>query len=82
MRTFVYFAPTCPTCCRAPAAPYRVYDEHGKAVSGCVDHFHTGHLVAGTESSRWHNRPEAKKLRANSKAMRQGWVTEYRAEAA
>ena len=77
MAARVFHSATCPTCCRAPAQPFRVYDAAGKALYGCVDHFHTGHLVTPSASAMWHARPEAKKLRAASKAGRMGCVTEY-----
>ena len=51
----------CPTCGRAPSEPYRIYDGHGKVKYGCVDALHGGHLIG--ESARWHNRPEAKRIR-------------------
>ena len=54
----------CPLCGKAAGAPYRVYDAHGKVVNGCVGEFHSGHLVQTSESNRWHNRPEAKRIRA------------------
>lgn len=54
---------TCNTCCRTASNPWRVYDEHGKVTEGCVDDFHTGHLVPISESNRWHNRPQAKTIR-------------------
>ncbi len=53
---------TCRTCCKPLSAPYRVYDERGRAIQGCVAADHDGH-VHGYESVRWHNRPEAKAIR-------------------
>ena len=53
----------CNTCGRPADSPWRVYDQQGKVIHGCVDDFHTGHLIEVSESSRWHNRPEAKKIR-------------------
>lgn len=53
----------CPTCTRPAAMPYRLNDFHGKITGGCVDAFHTEHLVGISSSNRWHNRPEAKALR-------------------
>jgi hypothetical protein len=73
----VYYATKCPTCCRNPFAPFRVYDSAGRAVEGCVDHFHTGHIVTPSESATWHARPAAKRIRQASKLMRHGGVTEY-----
>lgn len=55
----------CNTCCRPASSPFRVWDAHGKVVMGCVDACHTDKLATPSESARWHNRPEAKKLRAN-----------------
>ena len=52
----------CNTCGRPALAPFRRYAE-GKIVAGCVDDFHTGHLVTPSASSFWHNRLEAKKMR-------------------
>jgi len=57
----------CNTCCNPVDQPYRVYDERGKVLQGCVDACHTGELVTPSESSFWHNRPEAKKIRASWK---------------
>lgn len=74
----IFLSTTCPICGKAPSAPVRVFDG-GKVVQGCVDHFHTGHLVTPSESSFWHNRPEAKKIRAAIKAGRDGCVTEFAA---
>jgi len=77
----IYFATTCPTCCKAPDAPFRVYSPEGKIINGCVDHFHEGHLVSPSQSSAWHHRKEAKAIRAASRKMRGGCVTEYRRDA-
>lgn len=54
----------CGTCCRRADAPYRLYDSQGKITQGCVANFHTGHLVAISQSNHWHTRPEAKRIRA------------------
>lgn len=62
----------CNICGREASSPYRVYDKHGKVLNGCVAEFHTGHLVTPSESSFFHNRPEAKKIRANLKHMQAG----------
>ena len=48
-------------------------NERGRLVQGCVDEFHTGHVMG--EAAIWHNRPEAKKLRAALKLGRRGGVT-------
>ncbi len=57
-------AETCNTCCRPVHSPYRVYDERGAVVHGCIDACHTGHLVAPSASASWHMRKEAKAWRA------------------
>jgi hypothetical protein len=54
---------TCRTCCRPLNNPYRTYDDRGRVTHGCISSDHTGHLLPGTESYRWHIRPEAKRLR-------------------
>jgi hypothetical protein len=53
----------CPTCSRPAGAPFRSYDDRGHVVHGCVDAFHTGHLVTPSASAAWHHRPEAVALR-------------------
>lgn len=57
----------CPTCVRKASNPFRVYDPRGKVTMGCIDEFHSGHLVTPSESSFWHNRPIAKKHRSSVK---------------
>ena len=52
----------CRTCCKALDKPYRVYDEHGKVIQGCISADHDGVYLIG-ESARWHNRKEAKAYR-------------------
>jgi hypothetical protein len=54
----------CPICTRPAYSPYRVYDERGRVVLGCVAAFHDDALrgIVG-ESSRWHFRPAAKAIR-------------------
>jgi hypothetical protein len=64
----------CPICTRPVDNPFRVYDGKGKVVEGCVDECHTGHLVTPSESAHWHNRPEAKKIRA---ALKRGRLHGY-----
>jgi len=59
----------CPTCCREAHSPHRRHDTSGKIVEGCVDAFHTGHLVPLSGSAMWHNRPAAKQIRKNLSAM-------------
>ena len=54
---------TCNICGKEPGAPFRSYDERGNIVSGCVSSFHGGHLVPCSNSSHWHTRKEAKKIR-------------------
>jgi hypothetical protein len=75
VKTFEFFATTCPDCNRAAGAPFRSWNTQGKIVLGCVNEFHTGQLVSPSASASWHARPEAKKIRAASKAMRGGGVT-------
>jgi len=53
----------CPICGRAAGSPYRVYDDRGKVIQGCVSDFHTGHLVTPSESARFHARKEAVAIR-------------------
>ncbi len=53
----------CNTCGQPASAPFRRYDARGAILYGCIDDFHTGHLVTPSASSYWHNRPEAKKMR-------------------
>lgn len=75
----VFFADTCPTCTRAAGSPFRVFNARGKVTAGCIDHFHTGHIVTPSESAAWHSRPIAKTMRAASRKMRDGFVTELAA---
>lgn len=75
MATKTVYAETCPTCCRAPGTPSRHY-VGDSIVSGCVDHFHSGHLVTPSQSASWHYRREAKAIRKVSREMRGGYVTE------
>jgi hypothetical protein len=73
----IIFANECPICGKSAGAPARRYSLDGRQViEGCVDHFHTGHLVTPSESARWHYRPAAKHIRAALKAQRLGYVTE------
>jgi hypothetical protein len=72
----IFFSTSCPICGRGPSIPARTFDVRGKVLSGCVDEFHTGHLTLG-ESSFWHHRPEARKIRATMKAGRDGFVTQF-----
>ena len=73
----IFTASLCPICGRSAGAPFRSYGQDGKVVLRCVDHFHTGHLVSPSESSFWHERPEAKRVRAALRAARGGAVTVY-----
>ena len=59
---------TCNTCNRPANRPFRVYDERNtKVTMGCVDAFHSGHLITPSESSFWHNRSEARHIRGEYK---------------
>ncbi len=60
----------CNTCTQPAGAPFRRYAANGTVLYGCIDDFHTGHLVTPSASSYWHNRPEAKKLRQQRLAER------------
>lgn len=53
----------CLTCGKPVSNPYRVFDERGKVLAGCVDSAHDGQLVVPSESASWHNRTEAKRIR-------------------
>ena len=57
-------ADSCPICTRGRAHPWRAYDTHGHVIAGCISAFHTGYVVSISESFRWHNRPEARAIRA------------------
>lgn len=63
---------TCSTCGKGRSNPYRNY-VNGKIEAGCVDGFHTGHLVPISQSSDWHNRREARNIR---KALRMQDITD------
>lgn len=63
---------TCLVCDRRVDDPYRVYNEHGKVVVGCVDESHSGHLVTPSESAWWHGRKEAKQLRRERREAQGG----------
>ena len=54
----------CTICGRPDHDPWRLYDERGRVVFGCVDECHTGRLVTPSESARHHNSPVARTLRA------------------
>lgn len=56
----------CPSCGRAADAPYRCVVD-GAIVEGCIDAFHHGHLPAANDTA-WHNRPIARKWRAETLA--------------
>jgi hypothetical protein len=73
----VVFSMLCQSCNRAASSPFRAVNAEGRITLGCVDHFHTGHLVTPSESNFWHCRPEAKKIRAAARARRGGYVTEF-----
>ncbi len=71
------YSATCPICTRGPYSPFRVTLDDGKIIAGCVDEFHTAHLVGPSATLRWHNRPEARKIRAELKRSRDGFVTQF-----
>lgn len=73
----IVYAAICPICGRAPYSPFRTWHADGKVLAGCVDHFHNGHLQRASVSSHWHSRPEARRIRASLKDMRDGYVTEF-----
>ena len=75
MASHVFTSTTCPTCGRAAHSPFRSHDAAGQIVLGCVDFFHTGHLVTPSASAEWHERPEARKIRAATRISRHGCVT-------
>lgn len=76
MKTKIVYALMCPTCGGAACHPYRLYWPNGVVANGCIDHFHTGHLVVPSASAAYHNRPEAKRVRAAQRKARDGYVTE------
>lgn len=55
----------CPTCGQHPDRPHRRI-VNGKIVEGCVDHSHAGRLVTPSASADWHNRPDARTIRAQT----------------
>jgi hypothetical protein len=76
-RKKVLFTVSCPTCGHRAAYPFRVYDDSGQHVLfGCVDHYHGAYYVLGSPSHRWHDRPDARKIRAAQKGARGGYVFE------
>lgn len=58
----------CPICGRSAAAPYRRI-VGGAIVEGCVDKFHDGALSRPSNTAAWHDRPEARKIRAKMRAL-------------
>lgn len=62
----------CNTCTRPDHSPFRVYDQWGHVVAGCVDACHTGRLVTPSASASWYHRPQAKAIRAGLRRMQQG----------
>jgi hypothetical protein len=54
----------CPTCTHSKYNPFRRNDENGQIIYGCIDAFHSGHLMPNSNTSTWHERPFAKKHRA------------------
>lgn len=55
--------PACPSCNQPASAPYRSRSPDGAITYGCVDAYHTGHLPSTSETGKWHNRPDAIKIR-------------------
>ena len=55
----------CRICGKDINNPYRVFSTNGKVMAGCVASDHNGKLVGASESAFWHNRNEAKAIRAN-----------------
>jgi hypothetical protein len=63
----------CPACFQAKDKPARQFDgENLKVITGCVDNFHTGHLIIPSESARWHYRKVAVKIRKITERGRMG----------
>ena len=60
----------CNTCGKDARHPWRVYDERGHVLLGCVDGAHDGQLVTPSASATWHNRSEAKEIRRNLRRFR------------
>lgn len=60
----------CRICTRPVASPWRIYDEHGNIINGCVSADHDGHLTTPSASAAWHARKEAKLLRRAEAAGR------------
>jgi len=54
---------TCRICNQPVSSPWRVYDQRGRVISGCVGPDHDGHLTPLSESTRWHYRKAAKEIR-------------------
>jgi len=61
---------TCNTCNQVASAPWRVWDGD-KIVLGCVDNFHTGHLVVPSASASWHAKGKAVRT-SNRNFLRKG----------
>jgi hypothetical protein len=72
----------CNTCTQPAGTPFRRYDARGAILYGCIDDFHTGHLVTPSASSFWHNRPEAKKMRQAMATKRKALGKKSRGKAA
>ena len=60
----LYKNTVCNICGKPFNKPFRSYDSNGNIVHGCVDGSHTGYLVPLSASAIWHNRKEAKEIRA------------------
>lgn len=54
----------CNTCGKPISNPWRVYGADGKVIMGCVSSAHNDQLTFATESATWHNRKDAKRIRA------------------
>ncbi len=54
---------TCNTCFRPLDKPFRIHDEGGKIVHGCVAADHTNYLISDSDDCKWHNRPQAAVIR-------------------
>lgn len=62
LRSYVFARNTCPTCGKGESDPYRRHVNGGAIEYGCVDNFHTGHIVTPSASADWHNRKSAKRI--------------------
>lgn len=53
--------------CFRPANHPRRRIVNGEYVEGCISAYHTGHLIEGTESYKWHWRKEAQEIRRKTR---------------